>query len=191
MNGSLDAEEMSRDRRSGRCRDVDQCGRWLPVLAIVLAVATCLVGVSAAADGSASHLRSWSLNSPAQSCDNAFDRTGLGGAGVGNLVSVGNGKYQLSIGLNGDVQDILAGGLIWPARATIWSIGHRVDTYAAGHPRPVNHTFHALIKLQGAKFGPRKRLVLKRGDTVIVRIHLTVTTPTTVVYVRGRIECTI
>jgi hypothetical protein len=147
--------------------------------------------IPTAAIASSTQFSASSAAAKPQSCDNAYDRTGLGGAGVGRLTSVGKGKYQLSIGLNPDVQALLRDGIIWPAAASIWSEGNHVTDYVAGHPRPVDHTFYALIKLQGAKYGPRKRLVLGKGDTVVVRIHLTVTTPTTLAYVHGRIQCTI
>ena len=126
-----------------------------------------------------------------QSCDNAFDQTGLAGAGVGSLTAVGGGFYQLSVSLNPDTQTLLAGGVIWPATANIWSGGSLVAVYAAGNPRPVTHTFHALVHLQGLRYGPKKRLVLQRGNVVIFRIHATVTTPTTLAYIHGRIECQI
>jgi hypothetical protein len=57
--------------------------------------------------------------------------------------------------------------------------------------RPVTHTFHALVHLQGYSFGPRRKMVLERGDIVIFKIRLVVTAPATVAYIHGRIECRI
>lgn len=44
---------------------------------------------------------------------------------------------------------------------------------------------------RGYKFGRRKREFLQRGDSVVVKIRMVITTPTTLAYVHGRIDCTI
>jgi hypothetical protein len=136
-------------------------------VALTIVASSCFVQFAAlridGVEASPIRVEAGSAAAPIQSCDHALDQTGMGGAGVGSLTGVGRGDYQLSVYLNPETQAKLAGGVIATATANIWTGESWVAEYTAGHPRPLNHTFHALVHLQGYSYGPRKALVLQRG----------------------------
>ena len=127
-----------------------------------------------------------------QSCDNAYDQTGVGGAGVGQVAAVGNGVYSFSISFNADfiaahppTTDFVWGDArIFVNRSYAFSI-------STGHPRPISEAFHSHIQLQGHRYGPRNHKRIRRNDLLTFRISLLLIDPVSGTFYpgHGTISC--
>jgi hypothetical protein len=95
---------------------------------------------------------------PMQSCDDAYDQTGVGGAGIGQIRAGGNGVYSFDIKFN---QDFIAAhppttDFLW-GEVRVFVNGSYAFSIPTGHPRPLHESFHGLIKLQGLQVRPSQQ----------------------------------
>jgi hypothetical protein len=129
---------------------------------------------------------------PVQSCNDAYDQTGVGGAGIGQIRVVEKGFYSFSVAFNNDfiaahppTTDFLWG------EARIYVNGGYAFSVSVGHPRPLNESFHSLIKLQGYKYGRRNRQTIQRSDLISFRISLLLIDPVSGTFYpgHGTISC--
>jgi len=127
-----------------------------------------------------------------QSCNDAYDRTGVGGAGIGQIRAVGNGVYSFDIKFN---QDFIAAH----PPATVFVLGEArlfvnsryAFTIPTGHARPIGDSFHSTIKLQGHKYGRGNKKSIQRGDSLSFRISLLLIDPVSGTFYpgHGTISC--
>ncbi len=129
---------------------------------------------------------------PVQSCNDAYDQTGVRGAGIGQIRAVEKGYYSFSVAFNGDfiaahppTTDFLWG------EARIFVNGSYAFSISVGHPRPLNESFHSLIKLQGYKYGRRNQQTIQRGDLLSFRMSLLLIDPVSGTFYpgHGTISC--
>ena len=119
-----------------------------------------------------------SIIPPIQSCDDAYDQTGVGGAGIGQLEAVGNGFYSFSVAFNSDFIASLP-----PTTEFVWGQARVYvnETYAfaipTGHVRPLAESFHGRIQLQGYRYGRGNRRRIQRGDFLTFRLDLLLIDP--------------
>jgi hypothetical protein len=115
---------------------------------------------------------------PVQSCNDAYDQTGVGGAGIGQIRSVGNGVYSFDIKFN---QDFIAAHppatVFVSGEARLFVNGSYAFTIPTGHPRPIGDSFHSTIKLQGHKYGRGNKKSSQRSDSLSFRISLLLMDP--------------
>jgi hypothetical protein len=129
---------------------------------------------------------------PVQSCNDAYDQTGVGGAGVGQIRAVGNGVYSFDIKFN---QDFIAAHppatVFLAGKARLYVNGTYAFTIPTGHSRPIGDTFHSTIKLQGHKYGRGNKKSIQRGDSLSFRMSLLLMDPVsgTLYPGRGTISC--
>src|SRR5947209_990605 len=85
-----------------------------------------------------------SIIPPIQSCDDAYDQTGVGGAGIGQLRAVGNGLYSFSIAFNSDFIVSLppTTDFVW-GQARIYVNGMYAFAIPTGHVRALAESFHS------------------------------------------------
>lgn len=139
------------------------------------------------------------LTGMAQSCSNAQDGTGFGGAGLGTLTRQSDGKYNLQVKL---FDHFLA-----QFGATTVSTGYRVTYKVNGHSargqfagdiniRPAYDDIHTRQVVQGRKyrdrgFFSRKQHTIKSGDTLYLGIEIYFFDPVNqrTFGVRGSITC--
>jgi len=133
-----------------------------------------------------------SIVPPVQSCNAAYDQTGVDGAGIGQVRAGENGLYSFSIAFN---NDFIAAhppttDFVW-GEARIFVNGSYAFSLSTGHPRPLRESFHSLIKLQGYKYGPRNRRRIERGDFLSFRISLLLMDPVSGTFYpgHGTISC--
>jgi hypothetical protein len=129
---------------------------------------------------------------PVQSCNDAYDQTGVGGAGVGQIRALGDGVYSFTVKFN---PDFIAAhppttDFVW-GDARIFVNGSYAFTIPTGHPRPIAEWFHSTIKLQGYKYGRRNRQTIQRGDLLSFRISLLLIDPVSGTFYpgHGTISC--
>jgi hypothetical protein len=129
---------------------------------------------------------------PVQSCDDAYDQTGVGGAGIGQIRAVEKGYYSFSVAFN---DDFIAAhppttDFLW-GEARIFVNDSYAFSISVGHPRPLNESFHSLIKLQGYKYGRRNRQTIQRGDLLSFRMSLLLIDPVSGTFYpgHGTISC--
>jgi hypothetical protein len=129
---------------------------------------------------------------PVQSCNDAYDQTGVGGAGIGQVRAIGNGVYSFDIKFNQDFIAVHPPTTIFVAgEARLYVNGRYAFTIPTGHPRPIGDSFHSTIKLQGYKYGRRNEKSIQRGDSLSFRISLLLMDPAsgTLYPGRGTISC--
>jgi len=132
------------------------------------------------------------LAAPVQSCNDAYDQTGVRGAGIGQIRAVGNGVYSFDIKFN---QDFIAthppATVFLAGDARLFVNGSYAITIPTGHPRPIGDSFHSTIKLQGHKYGRGNKQSIQRGDSLSFRISLLLMDPVsgTLYPGRGTISC--
>jgi len=129
---------------------------------------------------------------PVQSCNDAYDQTGVGGAGIGQIRAGEKGLYSFSIAFN---NDFIAAhppttDFMW-AEARVFVNGSYAFSISTGHPRPLKESFHSLVKLQGYKYGARNRQTIQRGDLLSFRIALLLIDPVSGTFYpgHGTISC--
>ena len=115
---------------------------------------------------------------PVQSCNDAYDQTGVGGAGIGQIRAVGNGVYSFDIKFN---QDFIAAHppttIFESGDARLFVNGTYAFTIPTGHARPIRDSFHSTIKLQGYKYGRGNKKSIQRSDLLSFRISLLLVDP--------------
>lgn len=113
-----------------------------------------------------------------QSCNDAYDQTGVGGAGIGQIRHISNGAYSFSITFNQDFIETLppTTDFLW-GQARVLVDGAYAFSLATGHTRPVSESFHSRLQLQGHPYGPRNRKRLHRGDRLTFQISLLLVDP--------------
>jgi hypothetical protein len=119
-----------------------------------------------------------SIVAPIQSCNDAYDQTGMGGAGIGQIRAVEKGFYSFSVAFNGDfiAAHPPTTDFVW-GEARLFVNGSYAFSIPTGHPRPLRESFHGLIKLQGYKYGRRNRNTIQRGNFLSFRISLLLIDP--------------
>lgn len=130
--------------------------------------------------------------SPVQSCDDAYDATGIGGAGVGQVAAIGNGLYSFSIKFNPEFIASLppTTDFLW-GEAQVFVDGIYAFQVAAGHERPLAQSFHGRLKLQGRAYGKANRDRIQRGQILSFKIALLLIDPASGTFYpgHGRITC--
>jgi len=133
-----------------------------------------------------------SIVAPMQSCNDAYDQTGVGGAGIGQIRGLGNGVYSFSIKFN---PDFIAAhpsttDFLW-GEARLFVNGTYVFSIQTGHARPLGDWWHSNIKLQGYKYGRRNRQTIQRGDLLSFRLALLLIDPVSGTFYpgHGTISC--
>ena len=133
-----------------------------------------------------------SIVAPIQSCNDAYDQTGVGGAGIGEIRALGNGVYSFSIKFN---PDFIAAhpsttDFLW-GEARLFVNGTYVFSIQTGHARPLGDWWHSNIKLQGHKYGRRNRQTIQRGDLLSFRMSLLLIDPVSGTFYpgQGTISC--
>ena len=129
---------------------------------------------------------------PVQSCNDAYDQTGVGGAGIGQIRAAQKGFYSFSVAFN---DDFIAAhppttDFVW-GEARLFVDGSYAFSIPTGHPRPLRESFHSLIKLQGHKYGRRNRYAIQRGNFLSFRISLLLIDPASGTFYpgHGTISC--
>ena len=129
---------------------------------------------------------------PIQSCNDAYDQTGVGGAGIGQIRAGEKGFYSFSVAFNNDFIAVHppTTDFLW-GEARIYVNGSYAFSISVGHPRPLKESFHSLIKLQGYKYGRRNRQTIQRGDLLKFRISLLLIDPVSGTFYpgHGTISC--
>jgi hypothetical protein len=133
-----------------------------------------------------------SIVAPMQSCNDAYDQTGVGGAGIGQIRAGEKGFYSFSIAFNADfiAAHPPTTDFVW-GEARLFVDGKYAFSIPTGHPRPLAESFHGLIKLQGYKYGRRNRLTIQRGNFLSFRISLLLIDPVSGTFYpgHGTISC--
>jgi hypothetical protein len=168
---------------------------WRASITLLAASATLFVAIPGANAATADRplvITVQSAAPPVQSCDDAYDQTGVRGAGIGQIRAVENGFYSFSVAFN---EDFIAAhppttDFLW-GEARIFVNGSYAFSISVGHPRPLNESFHSLIKLQGYKYGRRNRQSIQRGDLLSFRISLLLIDPVSGTFYpgHGTISC--
>ena len=162
------------------------------LLAVSAAVLIAIPGANAATADRPPVTTVQSAAPPMQSCNDAYDQTGVGGAGIGQIRATGNGVYSFDIKFNGDfiaahppTTDFLWG------EARVFVNGSYAFSIPTGHPRPLHESFHGLIKLQGYKYGRRNKQTIQRSDLLNFRISLLLIDPVSGTFYpgHGTISC--
>jgi hypothetical protein len=180
------------------CSDSRMKGRslvWRLTIGLLVVSATGLIAIPGA--GAAVAIPSpvnvpQSIVAPMQSCNDAYDQTGVGGAGIGQIRAGEKGFYSFSIAFN---DDFIAAhppttDFVW-GEARLFVDGSYAFSIPTGHPRPLRESFHGLIKLQGYKYGRRNRQVIQRGAFLSFRISLLLIDPVSGTFYpgHGTISC--
>ena len=162
------------------------------LLAVSAAVLIAIPGANAATADRPPVATAQSAAPPMQSCNDAYDQTGVDGAGIGQIRATGNGDYSFDIKFNGDfiaahppTTDFLWG------EARVFVNGSYAFSIPTGHPRPLHESFHGLIKLQGYKYGRRNKQTIQRSDLLNFRISLLLIDPVSGTFYpgHGTISC--
>src|SRR5438270_6246906 len=100
-----------------------------------------------------------------QSCNDAYDRTGLGGAGIGQLRATSNGEYSFSITLNDEfIASLPPTTMFLWGQARVSVNGKYAFSIETGHVHSLHEAFHSHIQLQGYPYGPGNKSRIQRGD---------------------------
>jgi hypothetical protein len=133
-----------------------------------------------------------SIVAPMQSCNDAYDQTGVGGAGIGQIRALGNGVYSFSVKFN---PDFIAAhppttDFLW-GEARLFVSGSYAFSIQTGHVRPLSDWWHSNIKLQGYKYGRRNRQTIQSGDLLSFRMSLLLIDPVSGTFYpgHGTISC--
>jgi hypothetical protein len=124
---------------------------WRLTIGLLVVSATGLIAIPGADAAIAHRSRAniaESIVAPIQSCNDAYDQTGVGGAGIGQIRALGNGVYSFSVKFN---PDFIAAhpptiDFVW-GEARLFVDGTYVFSIQTGHARPLGDWWHSNIKL--------------------------------------------
>jgi len=168
---------------------------WRLCVGLLATLATILIAIPGADAARADRAPTVTVQTaapPVQSCNDAYDQTGVGGAGVWHISAIGNGIYDFAIKFN---PDFIAAhppstDFVW-AEARIFVDGNYAFSIQTGHARPLTDAFHSNIKLQGYRYGRRNRETIQRGNSLTFRISLLLIDPVSWTFYpgHGTISC--
>ena len=162
---------------------------------VVLAVAAHVLGPSPAVQAAVVNASTRAgVIPPIQSCDNAYDQTGVGGAGIGQIRAVGNGIHSFSVTFNPEfiATHPPTTEFVW-GEARIFVDGVYGFSIPTGHVHPISEAFHSHIQLQGHRYGPGNRNRIQRGNFLTFRVALLLIDPASGTFYpgNGTISCRI
>ena len=162
------------------------------LLAVSAAVLIAIPGANAATADRPPVTAGQSVAPPVQSCNDAYDQTGVRGAGIGQIRAGEKGFYSFSVAFN---NDFIAAhppttDFVW-AEARVFVNGTYAFSISTSHPRPLKESFHTVIKLQGYKYGRRNQQTIQRGNDLSFRISLLLIDPVSGTFYpgHGTISC--